>query len=516
MTAAPDRLPFVLQDFTREPAWSSRRAMDVWAPRVDRCVKAWATLERESVGRARNAGLFFATAAELPALREWADSRRLAVLSVSFEGASRGAYSSSSRPFEPGGQWRARLVVGQMRPETLEAQQAFMDRDEVALGQLLGYPRCCAEFYERFWKRDGWLDTTWPMAGNTTWQTVDGVLGLERAVTTRGERCLEERAIVPAAASPCEANILLRWLGIRLVPHLPCSFSCQASAAMGARWAALATEIGLEEESAWLREMLSWPVEWTALHGIAEVKTPVLKVMTRTDASAHRWAVQREGTVYPVEGATGLAFPFQRARTSRRQLPVTESRSFAAAIENAKPSPAPASMDNGFATAGAEASAHAVVLRAAAQLRDVAGVVLDLGCGNGKLVLDVCTSRDDRTPAGVELVAERAGRAQASGVSVVCGDLSGVWPFAAPSMVLFMPGRLLEIAEPARGELAGRLARCGAQLIVYAYGDVLARHGGLAKLVREAMPGWWLGVVERGQGAEAAVARPLAGGVAPL
>ena len=31
-------------------------------------------------------------------------------------------------------------------------------------------------------------------------------------------------------------------------------------------------------------EILSWPVEWSVLHGIAEIKTPIFRVISRSDA----------------------------------------------------------------------------------------------------------------------------------------------------------------------------------------------------------------------------------------
>jgi hypothetical protein len=59
----------------------------------------------------------------------------------------------------------------------------------------------------------------------------------------------------------------------------------------------------------WLPEILSWPIEWSALHRIAEIKTPVLKAFTRTDATPCKDTVRRQGDSYPLEGIRGLNFP---------------------------------------------------------------------------------------------------------------------------------------------------------------------------------------------------------------
>ncbi len=87
---------------------------------------------------------------------------------------------------------------------------------------------------------------------------------------------------------------------------------------------------GYEEEMEWLLEILSWPLEWSCLHGIAEIKTPVLKVSTTTDATASKYVVRVQGDRYPAEGSQGLNFPY---RLSQPPL-VTQSRGFQRGLAN--------------------------------------------------------------------------------------------------------------------------------------------------------------------------------------
>jgi hypothetical protein len=72
--------------------------------------------------------------------------------------------------------------------------------------------------------------------------------------------------------------------------------------------------MGAGEELAWQDEIFAWPVEWSALHGIAEIKTPILKVSASTDATAGKYVVRWHGSRYPKEGANGLGFPFAHRR----------------------------------------------------------------------------------------------------------------------------------------------------------------------------------------------------------
>ena len=93
--------------------------------------------------------------------------------------------------------------------------------------------------------------------------------------------------------TPFQANILWRWMGVRAVPHLPCSFACPGTVEFANSLMGLGREIGYGAEMEGIEEILSWPVSWSALHGIAEVKTPILKASTRTDATAHEFIVRR-------------------------------------------------------------------------------------------------------------------------------------------------------------------------------------------------------------------------------
>jgi hypothetical protein len=59
-------------------------------------------------------------------------------------------------------------------------------------------------------------------------------------------------------------------------------------------------------------ELLDWPVEWSALHGIAEIRTPVVKIATRTDPTPERYVVRWMGKSFPADGARGLMFPYSQ------------------------------------------------------------------------------------------------------------------------------------------------------------------------------------------------------------
>src|SRR5690606_6373845 len=142
-------------------------------------------------------------------------------------------------------------------------------------------PKCCRDFFRDVWGR--YIDTTWHSACRT--KEAEHRVSDQKPVSlegTPGRRVSETLKV----SGPPEANLLLRWIGVRAVPHLPHSFDCPKTVELGRKLIDVGRAHGYQEEMDWLLEMLSWPVEWSALHGIAVIVTPVLKISTNTDATA--------------------------------------------------------------------------------------------------------------------------------------------------------------------------------------------------------------------------------------
>ncbi len=169
-------------------------------------------------------------------------------------------------------------------------KDAWMRGDHDGMGKLLGYPDCCRTFFRHWFEERRLNDPSWLIASNTGGAAVQG--------TT-----------VTAYGGPL-ANILARYCGVRAIPHLPCRFDCSASSDFGEQLLALYPALGYGEEANWLREMLDWPMEWSALHGIVEVRTPVLKLAANTDATAEKLTVRWQGTATPPDAAPGIGFPY--------------------------------------------------------------------------------------------------------------------------------------------------------------------------------------------------------------
>jgi hypothetical protein len=286
------RLDYRLPDFLRV-SWVSDAARTTWEPRFERLKAIWRDLEYRSVIEGlRRCTLQIIPESEYEALAQEMAHYGLTVLQLDHLKATRHAYSSVQSTYDGQGAVDYRVVVG-LGQDVLSFKAAWSIQDQSAIGDLLGIPSCCSTFYHTVWDIERFVDTTWPMAYNTQPKT----------------ESTDHR--IDIAATPY-ANVLLRWLGARPVMHLPCSFTCEATDAIGQAFFSLGRQAGFLQEMGWLWDILNWSVEWSTLHGIAEIKTAVVKVATLTDSTPEKYSVRYLGNSIPAESMQGLDFPYVR------------------------------------------------------------------------------------------------------------------------------------------------------------------------------------------------------------
>lgn len=284
----PDRLNFQLKNFVRI-AWASPLAESAWSSRFACVRKAVTHVEWLSVvHKVRPCALF--------QLR----SQDMETNSILW--AKQGLrWRLLADPVPCGGAWwldanlprsvKSNMVVIGSESANAQFEQAWRSNDHEVMGALLGYPPCCRLFFEDVCITQRCIDTVWAMS--------------ER------ESGLEDRTFGRLVDGPIASNILLQSLGVRAVPHSPCSFVCRGTARLAEDLRGVAESTGYGEEYRWLLSILSWPAEWSALHGIAEIRTPVIKLCTPTDATAGEYVVRWQGSHLPAEAANGLSFPYK-------------------------------------------------------------------------------------------------------------------------------------------------------------------------------------------------------------
>jgi uncharacterized protein len=298
---APETGVRTLSAFARI-AWVSEEARAAWQPRLNALAAAVSAVEWLSV----------AEGARPAAVVTVAGPQRADTLAAWAKHGLAAARLTTGRPAPAALRCETLFAVGST--ETVRAVQAMWAAgDDEGLGAALGYPPCCVAALSAApgapgSRRDG----AWLLASPAA--DLDGQSS-------------------PPVAGPASLNPLWWDLGLTAIPHWACHPGCEQSMAMAAAFSAVADGAGLANDWRRLHEVLSWPAEWTALHGIAELKTPILKMATATGAVDELWRAAWAGTSYPGEGAAGVRFPYR----APRHLPLTSKSSFNAGLRRSLP-----------------------------------------------------------------------------------------------------------------------------------------------------------------------------------
>jgi uncharacterized protein len=297
--AAGERLPFRLPAFQRL-MWTTELARNRWQPAIQditRAVPGAVPGWLEATGR--SVALITLAPWQVLALRTVLARRQLDVQVLP-------AMPATDAPGAPAPLFGT-VAVG-AGPAVLAARQLW---DAGAAGELAAaakIPACCASAAAAD-RVAGWHDRTWPGAARGATPPSPGAPG--SAAAGAGPAALS-LPVVP------QTSTFMARLGLRAAQHQPCRAACPGSRRDGEAFlAALAAcHPGAARQ---LTEILSWPLDWSARHGIAELRTPVFKLAYDTDATAGTLGVTVTSSHYPAEGATGLRFPY---RAPARLLPL--------------------------------------------------------------------------------------------------------------------------------------------------------------------------------------------------
>lgn len=447
------RLAFTLPDFCRV-SWASEAAKSRWNPVFERCRTLWQRLEIETVRLGvRRVGL---VTFQKSGLAEWESrlSQERLQLRALYSFDSKGYVSDLNRSND-GGALTA-CLVGRVQ-EMAEASEAYSTHQTYLLGQMLGYPSCCIEFFDRVWNIEHYIDTTWPM---TIGSRADDPLGEFEANTQ----------------IDLQHNLMLRWLGLRPVFHLPCSLDCEKTLAIANTIRNVAVEIGEKSDIDALYEVLGWPVQWSALHGIAEIETPVCRISTRTDATAKKYVIRSRGGATSIADApNGTRFPFTKMPTARKrddliQIPQAPKHSTGFRSE------AWYHADNGFRSNIDMDRALLPLVKASSNFE--ARSVLHICCKNGALLLKLAEFNSTTELFGIDPDDSKIQRAR----QLLPNYAANLWTgnlfeprclqrIKNVDVCFIMIGRLLEIPFERAVDVLAILERCCQTVLVYAFDD---------------------------------------------
>jgi len=151
--------------------------------------------------------------------------------------------------------------------------------DHDRIGEMLGYPKCCRDFFTEVWATDS-IDPIYESALNT-----DNV----ESIPVDGEK----KDMLRVKCNPY-ANQMLRYFGIRLTPHLSHSMTCEDTIKMGKEWEKVMRKLD-NEATDWLIELLSMPVKWDCYKGVAIIDTPIFRGVTSSDGVLYHKRVENVG-----------------------------------------------------------------------------------------------------------------------------------------------------------------------------------------------------------------------------
>ncbi|MFZ5865270.1 MAG: class I SAM-dependent methyltransferase [Thermodesulfobacteriota bacterium] len=470
------RLNYRFKEFTRHH-WANDETKALWEPRIRDVCACLSQLEWRSILEGiRSCALKIVKPDELQSLSS--SLTRYGLTATPLQKIAAGnlyaVSRSAPREGEPFNYW---CVIGRAS-DVQCVEHAHSSNDAETLGRYLGYPTCCTDFYRRFRAGEGFIDTTWPMAQNTT----------------------EKRVISPTQVEVTEVsrcNILLRWLGIRMVFHLPCSFDCSPTVELAEKLTRVARAARFHQEMDCLEQMLSWPVEWSALYGLAEIATPVGTIYTVTDATAEKYRVSYRGARPQAEVSTVESFDDRREydHTIHTKGKHEHAGNQIAFSDECFRSLKWYYADNGFPSLEVMEVSHAPVVKlATATLSQAGGNVLDLGCGNGTLLKKISEFNHNVVPWGVDRSIDRIDHARLLNPrfadNFVLADIFDdctVWSQEREfAMVILMLGRLIEVPEERAEMLLKRIGERAKNFLVYAYEGYEHYHGSLDDLARKA------------------------------
>ena len=403
------RLDFTIPEFLRT-VWASEQARDYWESKITRISANWQMVERLTLLHGMRQGILQSVIPEhIPQLQAWARENDTPMVILGLEGSS-GGYGNATKPYEQGKPFTYRIYLGSEPDEFLTAWKA---EDDLAIGHMLDYPVCCTKFFKKYWKDEGWRDLTY--------HTFD----------------------MPIQRNMVFNNVLLRHIGIRGVFHLPCSVTCESSVRMGLQIAEVMRVTGDDRDVEWWTELLSMPMQWDSLHGVAMVTTPILKTIYASDALGEKVVLKLESDRYPRAGASGNQFPF----TMVQHVRLTRDA-------------------NGFKSWEAMRDAHRFILSCIP--KDLKGKVLDLGCGNGQLLKEIHKEHPSTFLIGVEANSAIIDRA-VQGATYWNIDIYDLRAWVEVDLALMAVQRLYEAPEHKAHALMEVLSVYSEQVLLYSY-----------------------------------------------
>lgn len=214
-------------------------------------------------------------------------------------------FSHSVIKYSGQGPFTYRCVVTKSTQLAEEFIHADLVGDDIKIGELLGFPKTSSEFFDKVWQQ-GYVDPIWQAAENASEESI------KFRKEMKDSQGNIERNIIKIKSSEDFHKItpVFRYIGIRVLSHLPVSLDDKESLSVANNWIQLANDLKLEGLNEAL-DILKLPYEWDCYKGYAEINTPVFKIITSSMPCYPHHVVQQESDFYPKEAPNGIKFPWR-------------------------------------------------------------------------------------------------------------------------------------------------------------------------------------------------------------
>lgn len=291
-----ERTMELLKNFDMSPfcrtIWVSKKAREAWEKPIMELSQLIQELEVISVARDQRKCTWQTIREDTLTVRsrEWADMG-LITLPVRRVGNWRG-FAHKHVEVKEGETANICVILSKSLEDAKRYHTAHERGDNDVQGESLGFPPCCREFFCKVWPKN-YIDPIWQAAVNSE-------------IVKRGDRKLRVKAHPYSIA-------ILRYMGLRISFHIPCSFNCQPTIEIAEQRMKLAEELRPGKVNI-LKSLLSMPMSWDCLKGIGVVRTPIFYIITSSVACIDKHVVEVEGDFIPDEAKRGLAYPFTEVR----------------------------------------------------------------------------------------------------------------------------------------------------------------------------------------------------------
>jgi len=213
----------------------------------------------------------------------------LSVYPIKNVGSWGGGFSHKTPPAVEGKPISSYCIITKSLKNANGFRKAHNAGDHPKQGYYLGFPECCTSFFVKYWPE--YCDPIWQASVNH-----------DKIERTNGDSFETNH-------DPLSIPIL-RYIGLRVGFHIPCSFHCDETVKLAEQRLSLCKSKRDKNIMKLLKSLLSMPMEWSVQHGIALVKTPIFYLRTNSIVTKEKYTIRLSGNFIPKESAHGAEFPF--------------------------------------------------------------------------------------------------------------------------------------------------------------------------------------------------------------